>query len=359
MKILVTGAHLTPAIATIEKLKKYPDVKIVYVGRNTTQEGDSSLSLESQILPALGIKFIPITAGRLQRSFTVYTIPSLLKIPIGFLQSFLIILKEKPDAILSFGGYVAVPVVIVGWLFSIPIIIHEQTLVSGLANKISALFTDKVALGFDNVHIKNEKAIYVGNPLRDEIKNPVKKLPSEYNEFFRSRLPTILIMGGNQGSHTINKKTEEILEKLTKIASIIHITGNNKFNDFERLKEFQSENYLVKKWIGKEIGAVLRKVDFIISRAGVNTLSEIFFLGKRALVIPLEPLYKDEQNKNAKYFKEQGFVKIIPQSKLSAQSLLDNIKDMIKEKNKKIVKKNSGIDAAERLALETILLINS
>src|SRR3989344_9001367 len=116
MKILITGAHFTPAVATIEELKKVENEEIVYVGRNTTLEGDRTQSVESKVLPALGVKFIPIIAGRLQRSFTPYTIPSLLKIPIGWIQALYIILSEKPDVILSFGGYVAVPVVIVGWL---------------------------------------------------------------------------------------------------------------------------------------------------------------------------------------------------------------------------------------------------
>src|SRR3990167_5082544 len=157
MKILVTGAHFTTAVAVIEELKNLPagrqeqkDIDIVYVGRKTTREGDSSHSVESQVLPQLGVKFISIITGRLQRAFTIYTFSSLLKIPIGFLQSFFILLKEKPDVILSFGGYVAVPLVIAGWLLSIPIIIHEQTLVSGLANTISSFFADKVAVSFEN-----------------------------------------------------------------------------------------------------------------------------------------------------------------------------------------------------------------
>jgi len=129
MKILVTGAHFTPAVAVIEEFKKRPNIEIVYIGRNTTREGDTSPSIESQVLPDLGIKFIPIITGRLQKDFTLFTIPSLLKIPIGFMQALFFILGEKPDVILSFGGYVAVPLVFIGWLFSIPIIVHEQTLV--------------------------------------------------------------------------------------------------------------------------------------------------------------------------------------------------------------------------------------
>ena len=178
MKILLTGAHFTPAAAVVDKLKKYPNTKIVYVGRKTTLEGDSSISQESQILPRMGVKFIPIITGRLQREFSFYTIPSLLKIPVGLVQSLYIILSERPKVVLSFGGYVAVPIVAISWLFSIPIIIHEQTSVSGLANKISAFFADKIALSFNQAKL-GEKSIFVGNPLRKEITNPVKKIPSE------------------------------------------------------------------------------------------------------------------------------------------------------------------------------------
>ena len=146
MKILITGAHFTPALAVIEELRKISGVEVIYVGRSTTLEGDKTWSVESEVLSSKSIKFIPIITGRLQRSFTIYTIPSLLKIPIGLLQALFIFFTEKPDVILSFGGYVAVPTVLIGWLWSIPIIIHEQTLVSGLANEISALFADKICL---------------------------------------------------------------------------------------------------------------------------------------------------------------------------------------------------------------------
>jgi len=112
MKILITGTHFTSALAVLEELKKYEDIKLIYAGRNTTREGDSSKSVESEVLPKYGIKFIPVIAGRLQKAFTIYTIPSLLKLPIGFIQAFVIFLKEKPDVILSFGGYVSVPIVI-------------------------------------------------------------------------------------------------------------------------------------------------------------------------------------------------------------------------------------------------------
>lgn len=362
MKILITGTHFTPAVATVEEFKKKKNIEVVYVGRNTTLEGDTAKSVESQVLPKLGVKFIPLITGRLQRTLTLFTIPSLLKIPIGFIQAFFIILFARPDVILSFGGYVATPIIFVGWLFSIPVIVHEQTLVTGLANRISALFADKIALSFPNRTYPQDKTVLTGNPLRREIlmiNRPSKK---------DSGKKTILITGGNQGSHIINLTVEQILHRLTKLVSIIHVTGNNKFQDFERLKKLRqednlSENYTVKKWIrGEEWAAILKRVDLVVTRAGINTLMELAYLGIPAIVIPIPYLYNDEQNKNAKYFGSLGLVKILPQSRLSANSLLEEIKTSLRELDglkikAKEAKKVVIPEAAKRLALETLLLV--
>lgn len=357
MKILISGAHFTPAVAVIEELKKMePGVKIVYVGRRTTQEGDKTQSVESKVLPNLGVKFIPIIAGRLQRSFSIYTILSLLKIPIGFIQAIYILLSEKPDVILSFGGYVALPLVIVGWLFSIPIIIHEQTLVSGLANKISALFADKIAVSFKESLFKKEKVILTGNPIRSEIIQIPRGVKLKHPKGVQ-----ILIMGGNQGSHVINLAIEECLPKLLKIAQVYHQTGDSKYKDYERLSEKSGEGYIVRKWFGQEYAQVLQKADLVISRAGINTLTEISFLRKPALVIPIPYLYNDEQNKNAKFFENLGLVRILPQSKLNGKNLLANIKSTLSDiKNLKVKTEAARAivipDAAKRLALEVLLL---
>lgn len=353
MKILVTGAHFTPAVATIEQLRKMDQVEVVYVGRKTTLEGDKTQSVESQVLPSLGVKFIPIITGRLQRSLTIFTFFSLLKIPIGFVQALFIVLSEKPDVILSFGGYVAVPVVIVGWFFSIPIIVHEQTFVSGLANRISSVFADKIAASFEENILKSEKVILTGLPIRQSIveisNSKLKRNPG---------LPTVLVVGGNQGSHAINLAVEGCLKELTKKIVVYHQTGDSKYKDFERLSRFENDNYKVFKFINDDWGKVLEKCDLVVSRAGINTLTELSLLGKPALLIPIP---NNEQNKNAKYFEMLGLVRVLPQSKLSAETLLKNIGTMLKSLDRfkekaKETKKTIVPDAAKRLALETMLL---
>lgn len=332
MKILATGAHFTPALATIEELKKNYNSEVVYVGRSSTLEGDDTPSVESQILPKLGVKFIPLHAGRFQ-------IISFFKIPIGFAQAVYILLTEKPDIVLSFGGYVALPVVLAGWLLSIPIIIHEQGLNLGIANKLSSHFASKIAVSFPQ-DSSNPKIVLTGNP---SIKQAHPKGVHKQ----------ILITGGSQGAHVINVAVEECLDKLTKVAKVIHQTGDSKFGDFVRLKQKENENYKVEKFIHKGWEDILAASDLIVCRAGINTLSELAFLGKPALVIPIEG--HKEQNLNAGYFKNLGLATVLLQSTLSGESLLLNIKQCLKKKvvkDKKVIIENG----AKRLALETILL---
>lgn len=372
MKIVITGAHFTPAQAVVEEFKKDPGISLVYFGRSHTFEGDKVVSLESQILPKLGVKFIPIIAGRLQRSFTPHTIFSLLKVPVGFIQSFYLLLKEQPDMVLSFGGYVSVPVVISAWLLSIPVITHEQTLVSGLANSINSLFVDKVAVSFPNTLIgRSPKLVLTGNPIRREIVEPKSTIDEGIKKLIqlseKEGLPILLITGGNQGSHVINIAVLGALEGLAGIACIIHQAGDSKFKDYENLSEVKEtikypERYVVRKWIeSSEMGAIFKNAGLAVSRAGANTLLELAFLGIPALVIPIPYLHKNEQMVNAKYFEKLGLVQILPQKELTPENLLAAIKGMVKDlpKLKEKAKEAKNIvvpDAAKRLALETILL---
>lgn len=354
MKILITGTHFTPAVAVINELKKFNGVEIVYVGRKTSLEGDETKSVESKLLPQLGIKFTPLITGRLQRNFTLYTIPSLLKLPIGLIQSIYIILSQKPQVILSFGGYVAVPIVIAGWFASIPVIIHEQTFFPGLANKISAYFANKIAVSFEESGFKGEKVVVTGNPIRKEIVEASLEASVEQ----KKSLPNILIVGGNQGSHIINLVIEQSLSQLQKIATLYHQTGDSKYKDFERLNKLRNTSYHVFKFINEDWVKILKKADLVISRAGINTLSELALLGKPALVIPIP---NKEQNKNAKVFEEIGLSETLTQTNLSEETLIKSVKKMLQNLSnlKKKAKEANKIiipDAAKRIALETVLL---
>lgn len=365
MKILIAGTHFTPAQAVIEELRKFPNIEIVYLGRKFTQEGDRIPSAESQVLPKLGIKFIPLIAGRLRRIFDIRTISSFFKIPIGLVQAFYIVFKEDPDAVLSFGGYIGFPAVFSAWLLSKPIIIHEQTLVSGLANTISGWFADKIAVSFNSEYtFDKKKTILTGNPIRKGLLN-VEESPDRIVP--QRNLPVIYVTGGNQGSHIINQVIEESLEKLTEKYFVIHQTGESKYKDFERLFELKKsmkhkERYILKKWFqAEELRSTLSKTYLAVSRAGANTLLELAYFGIPAIVVPLPYLYNNEQIINASVFRKLGLCSILKQEDLTSQKLLDCIQDVFKNyKKHKGDAKNAGRvvikDSARRIAQEVMLL---
>lgn len=365
-RIAITGGHLTPALAVIEELIQRGGWEIIFIGRKYATEQEKTPSVESQIIPERGIWFIAINAGRFPRLLNRYSLFSVLKIPLGFFQAFYHLLRFRPQIILSFGGYVSVPVVFAGWLLRIPSLTHEQTTVQGLATKINTIFAKKIALSWSQTikQFPKEKVVLTGNPIRKEIFQVNEKMWQILN--FEKKLPLVFITGGNQGSHVINLAVESALPQLVKVANVFHQCGHlQALGDFERLKKtreklpknFKKRYHLKKYLTGEEMGTLLNKADLVVCRAGANTLTEIAALGKPALLIPFPWLYQDEQTKNAQMLVEVGIAEILPQKDLSAKTLFQRIKTLIQnkkryEKNAAAAKKLVKLDAAKRIAAE-------
>ncbi len=363
-RIVVTGGHLTPALAVIEELRKQ-GWEIIFIGRKYALEGEKTLSVEYKTVNDLGIKFFSITTGRLQRSFTRYTLFSLTKIPLGVIQSFYWLIKFRPKVIVSFGSYVALPVALAGWLLRIPIITHEQSVVPGLATKIISRFAQKICISWPETekYFFQEKVILTGNPIRPEIfKSAGAKLAHSWG--VSSNLPLIYITGGSLGAHVINKAVGQILPELLKKYRLVHQCGDAKaFNDYENLQFMSSklpsplkERYFLAKYVeSQDIGWILGSADLVICRAGANTVSELAALGKPAVLIPLPWAGQKEQMENAKLLEEAGTAVILPQERLAGESLFQTIDSLIKnidhyknngQKAKSLIKSQ----AAQRLA---------
>lgn len=338
-KILITGLHSTPAIALIEEIRKtHPSWKIIYCGPKYAFEGKKILSFDYLVISRMKeVEFVPIVTGRLQRRFTAWTIPSLLKIPWGFLQAFGILIKKRPDILISFGGYVSVPIVISGWFLKTPSLIHEQTQVLGLANRICGFFSRKIAISFPNTLLPrsfSKKVVFTGNLLRDEIFNT--KDPGSLREVAqikqKTRKKIIYVTGGKTGAQAINKLIEGILQELIKEYIVVHQTGALDFERFFRIKKglgsrsrfYHPVDYLK----GEEVGWVLNNSFLVISRAGANIVYELINIGRPAILIPLPKSHQDEQRRNAEYFSSLGLGEIMLQEQTSSESLLEMIKKM-------------------------------
>lgn len=331
MKIVIIGGHLTPALSVIEALPS--DAEVLYVGRKNALEGDKALSLEYETITKKGIAFENIRTGRLQRSMTRHTIPSLARVPFGFFSAFRILRKFKPDVVVGFGGYVSFPIITAAHTLRIPVVIHEQTLEAGAANKMSAKFADKICISFESSakYFPKEKVVLTGNPIRKTVTNPGKKFDPGVTG------PIIYITGGSQGSHFINQLVGEVLPHLLEKFVIVHQTGAAaEFNDFDKLSILRDglnknrEKYILSKFFSPEdIGSIMKASSLIISRAGINSVSEIIVLKKPALLIPLPVSQKDEQLKNAQFVKKVGLGEVAEQKDLTPEEFLFRINGMM------------------------------
>ena len=342
-KILICGGHLSPAIALIEEFEIEKDIIINFIGRKYSTEGSSSVSQEFKIVTEKKIKFYCLTTGRFQRKFTRFTIPSLLKIPIGFLQSFIYLLSSRPNIVVSFGGYISCPVIMSAWLLGIKSITHEQSIVPCLANKINSIFVEKIYLSWQDSekYFDKNKTKSIGNLIRKDIfaskaeNNNIIKILKNSNKL-------IYVTGGNQGSHIINSLIFSSIN-IFKNFNLIHQVGATNFQgDLEKANKLKSKNYLPIDFTSSQnIGAILKKAEFIISRSGANTVWELAALAKPIIFIPLEIAASNEQYQNAEILERAGSAVIIEEKNL-------NTSNFKKELDTFVINLNAHKNAAEK-----------
>ena len=300
-------------------------------------EGDKAISLEEKVITEKGIPFYPITTGRLQRRITRHTLFSLLKLPVGVQQALSLLKKTSPDIVLSFGSYVSLPVVFASFLRSIPIVIHEQTLEAGLANRIAARFATKICISWESSRrfFPAEKTVLTGNPIRKfQISN--YKYPMS-----NGRKKLIYVTGGSLGSHAINLLIDGCIERLLDEHLIYHQTGDaREFNDFERLEnrkkqlsELKQSRYTLTKFVSADdIGVLLKQADLVVGRSGINTVSELLYFEKSAILIPLPFSQRKEQKKNALFLERIGLAKVVEQDGLTSEILYSKIEERLRHK---------------------------
>lgn len=341
---MMTGGHITPAIATIEEIRsRFPDWKIVFVGRKYALEGKRVIAEEWRIIKEMDIRFVPIVAGRLKREGSVSTLVALLKVPVGLLQACLFVLREKPDMVVSFGGYVALPVALSARLFGVPVVTHEQTTRPGLANRIISWVATKICVTFpgtEKMLSKKRNVILTGLPIRSDILRP----PSDAQFTLDRSKPLLLIVGGSTGSVSVNEAVFKALPDLLLRYTVIHQVGRYSVERSEAvirsLPPSQRERYIVRPYLRpQEYSWALHAASLVIGRSGANTVTEIALAGAVALFIPLPWAANNEQLHNAEVLLPYGSV-ILPQKKLSAKTILAHVSSIL-----------SNIDERKEMAL--------
>lgn len=311
MRVLITGGHITPALAVIDELQSRKQ-DICFVGRRFANEREKLDTFEYKEIASRGISFYDMPSGRLQKSFTLDYIKQIWFFCLALVKSFRLIQKINPEVIISFGGYIAFPVCIAAAIMRKRVVAHEQTIEPGSTNRIIALFAQSMCYSFpESKKYFVNKGVLTGNPIR---KSLLRVMGDPVISHIDS--PLIFVSGGSLGSHSINLIVEHNLEKLKGKFTIIHQTGNiQEFGDFERLSKLQNARYHVFDHLStQQMAWIFHNTALIISRAGANTVSEIIAFQKPAILIPLPWSARGEQLKHAQLLKDHHVAEIFTEN---------------------------------------------
>ncbi len=323
-KILLTGGgtagHATPNIALIPALKK-DGHDIIYIG---TKAG-----IERELVEKTGIKYYPISAGKLRRYFSLKNFSDIFRILKGYSEARSIIKAESPDVVFSKGGFVTVPVVYAANAKKIPIVVHESDITPGLANKLCIPKAQRVCVSFESTkkNINGDKCIITGLPVRGELFNGSRIRGLELLGF-SGKKPLLLIIGGSLGAQAINEAVDASLSELTELFDIAHIRGKGKTNPALD----KTAGYRQFEYVSDELCDIMTAADIVLSRAGANVIFELLALQKPMLLVPL-PLEssRGDQILNAQYFEKKNFARILNQSEITAEHLINALKTLISD----------------------------
>jgi len=248
-------------------------------------------------------------------------IQSLLCMPKGFFQAVNIIRRFNPDIVVGVGGYASGPVVLAAKLMRKRVVIHEQNVIPGFTNRLLGRIADRIFVSLpDKFHMfKKSRTILTGNPVRQEI------LSARGKRGGQTRFH-LLIVGGSQGAHAINRAVIEALDQLKQPESIVftHQTGADDLEWVEQAYARRGSKADVRPFF-EDMATAYKDADLVVCRAGATTVAELTALGKPAIYIPFPFAVHNHQEFNARYVTESSGGELLLERDLTGRTLADKI----------------------------------
>lgn len=347
-----TGGHIYPALSLAKALQTLePQIQIEFVGSPRGLEKDL-VTREGYALHLLPVGQLHSSVGRLQQ------IKTLLKMPLVLWQAIQLVRKKKPIFVLGVGGYASGPIVLAASLMGRPAYLWEPNAVPGWTNRILARFVREAMVVFDQAasYLSAKKIKRVGMPVRPGI----LEVGRELRKVGRDRPLRILVFGGSQGSHVLNKVVSQLLVEggpWVDQFEWVHQTGKH---EFEMIKERYSSTLVsieVCPYI-YNMDQRLRWADLVICRSGTGTVADLAASGKAAIFIPLPTAADDHQMKNARAIADMGGAIVLPQAELTTQRLREmlielgkhrEVLDSLEENIRKFHRPDADIEIARHL----------
>ena len=364
-----TAGHIYPGIAVadeIKNIKTNDELKIYWIGCSKGMDRsivEKSMVLKNHNGQSAIYAFKGIPSGKLRRYFSIKNFFDLFNIFFGFVKSFFILLKIKPAALFSKGGFVSVPPCIAAKLLGIPVYIHECDFTLGLANRINAKSAKTIFVSYEETKSKmatvyKNKTITTGNPIRPVFYNANKENGMsilELNE--QNNKPILLVLGGSLGAKQINNLIYQNIEWICQNFTVIHQTGlvNNSNETEEKLVHTYGTSYKPFSFIHQNMQDVLSCADVVLSRAGANSIWETAVLNKPMILIPLCGTgTRGDQVDNALYFESKNCAKVLIGENANSINLKDSLSYMLDDKNRSNMQEQLKLLVGQNMPAKTI-----
>ncbi|MCX6787174.1 MAG: UDP-N-acetylglucosamine--N-acetylmuramyl-(pentapeptide) pyrophosphoryl-undecaprenol N-acetylglucosamine transferase [Candidatus Kaiserbacteria bacterium] len=334
-----TGGHFYPIIAIAEALSDLAREehllmpKLYYLAPNPFDE---------KALFENGITYVAVPAGKMRRYFSFQNITDAFVTFAGIVRAAAVLFHLYPDVVVSKGGFASVPTVLAARLLGIPIIVHESDAKPGRANLLAAKFATKIAISFEGAAAYfpqrvQSKIARTGIPIRKALTRIEREGARQYLELERD-VPTVLFLGGSQGSVRINEAILSSLPTLVSFANIIHQTGEANFKNVEAVahvvlakdshaNRYHPLNYFSEMALQRAAGIA----DVVVSRAGANSIAEISLWKKPVILIPIPESISHDQRTNAYAYAKTGAAVVIEEKNLTPNLLASEVKRVVSD----------------------------
>ncbi len=308
-----TGGHLFPALAVAGELRELGIEEVHFVG---TDRG-----IEARVLPREGYPLHTVAAEGF-RGRGIRSLRAIGKLLLGYVQSIRLLRSLRPCCVLGMGGYASLSMGLAAATLRVPLFLHEQNVICGLANKLLFPFAREVFLSYPRtkgVH-RRAKVRVTGNPVRKEL------LHAQEDPTFFGISPgkrVVLVFGGSQGARRINEAVVGSLGLLSEYKddlAFIHQTGKGYEREIGEAYASAGIEAHVTPFI-YEMGKAYATARLVVCRAGATTLAEVTALGKPCILIPFPHAAGAHQLQNAKALEEQGAAIVLTEDELAPAAL--------------------------------------
>jgi UDP-N-acetylglucosamine--N-acetylmuramyl-(pentapeptide) pyrophosphoryl-undecaprenol N-acetylglucosamine transferase len=305
-----TGGHIFPGLAVADAVKA-AGWRVVWLGNPD--------GMEAKLVPGRGYEMAELRFAALRGKGLLRKLLLPFSLLRGFSQALGLLKKIRPDVVLGMGGFVSFPGGMMAALTGVPLLVHEQNSVAGLANRVLAGVADRVLSGFPSVL---KKAEWCGNPVRPDI----AALPppaQRYSEKINAGLPLhLLVIGGSLGAQVLNETLPDALALLPEYErpQVVHQSGDKHLAALRERYKKRGVNANCVAFIDDMAGAYAW-ADLVICRAGALTIAELAAAGVASILVPFPHAVDDHQTGNARFLADAGAAILLPQAELSAEKL--------------------------------------